>query len=134
MSKKNIIAVAALCALAVSHLGCTYALLGPVPSSTRKVKLVSNVPSTYDIQMDLREPWEYHTDSEGKVDITLPAYRPPCKVYLFNIVKVGGGREYPGHWRVKIISQGKTLHRLSIRDIDRLPVDSEGYHVLRLKK
>lgn len=133
MKKKNVIAVAGLCALTMSHLGCTYALPGVVRSSTRKVKVTSSyLPSAYDIHADFQEPSEYQTDSEGKVDITIPAHRPPCSVYLFNIIKVGGGDQQK-NWRVKIISQGKTLRQISIRDIDRLPVDSEGYHVLRIK-
>jgi hypothetical protein len=56
-----------------------------------------------------------------------------CDVYFFNI-KVGGA-ESPFDQKVIQVVQGVDIvKKLSLNDLTKLPIDSEGYRLLRINK
>lgn len=137
--------------LAVTSMGCAYRLYPPVPPSEEHVKLVAKSPERYVIHVqELTTAGEqqnpdapavvhvvrnYDVPADGRVTIKVPSYRPYCGVYLFNLIKVGGGGDDALKlWEVTVLSDVRGVRTLSLKELKHLPMDSSGYHILRIKE
>jgi len=146
----KIVYLMAAAAVVLSCSGCAYRLYAPIPSSQERVRIVTKTPDLYVLHIaervtTLRKPAvrnalptdvahvaNYQVPSDGRVTVRIPSFRPNCGVYLFNRIKVGGG----GHdalktWDISIAYGGRTLRRLSLKQLRDLPADSNGYRLLK---
>jgi hypothetical protein len=125
---------AILLAVPSTGTGCAYRLYRMVPSSQERIKIIASAPQDYVISVDTGKAEELQVPTDGRVDISIPSYRPTCGIYLFNEIKVGGGVDRSNNWYVSASRAGNPVRRLSLRQIRKLPVDESGYHLLQLSK
>jgi hypothetical protein len=59
---------------------------------------------------------------------------PTCGVYLFNLVKVGGGDDPLRVWNISVVRNGKVVRQLSLRKVRELATDQQGYYLLQVSK
>ena len=77
---------------------------------------------------------QYEVPPDGRITIEIPGYRPPCGVYLFNAIKVGGYSDPLKSWIVSVTRNGKTIRKQSLRATQKSPTDDAGYHIMRIAK
>lgn len=137
--------------LAFGCVGCTYRLYAPVAPSEERIKVVAKSLDHYVLHIEEHVPTvnsSQHNDaprirvahatnyvipSDGLVSIRVPSYRPYCGVYVFNLVKVGGGGDDAlKDWEVSVLSGMRALRVLSLKQIRELPTDPAGYRLLKI--
>jgi hypothetical protein len=132
--RKSVVTVA-LVGSVLTLTGCAYRLYGPIPASQELVQIVAKTPDQYTVQVDTGSSnRRYEVPRDGRVKIAVPSYRFPCGVYLFNAVKIGGYSDPLEGWSVSITRDGRTIRRLSVRNVVRLSINQDGYHILKLKE
>ena len=113
--------------------GCAYRLPAPNAPSQPRLRVLAKSPERYLVRVQTADPTEHLVATDGRVIVDVPTLPRWCSVHLFGI-KVRNGA-YPHRTKaIHVVSGDKTARRLSLNDISRLPVDSEGYRLLRLKK
>ncbi len=96
-------------ALACALTGCLYHGLPPANfPSVQRLRIVAPAPENYRIQADW-DPVEHPVPKDGTLNLQVPGYRDPCKVYLFNVIRVGGGPGRSRSWKVRVKSPKKTV-------------------------
>ena len=122
--------LAAFTSIAVITLtGCGYALSPVTPAWRQRLRLVPAPPQPVVVRFDSRE---YDVSGDGSVTLEIPAYRRPCRVYLFGLIRIPSGVDPLTTKRLAIIDGATTARSLSLRDVSRLPLDADGYHLLPL--
>jgi hypothetical protein len=86
------------------------------------------------VQVNTGAVKQYDVPHDGRVAIDIPSYRPPCGVYLFNAIKVGGDGDPLKTWTVSITRNGKTFRKQSLRVTQKTPTDEAGYHLVKIAK
>jgi hypothetical protein len=62
------------------------------------------------------------------------ADRPYCGVYVFNLIKVGGGGDDAlKDWEVSVLRDLRSVRTLTLKDVGKLPMDAAGYHILKIE-
>ena len=117
-------------AVSVQSLGCAYALPVPSPPSHELVRIVAKSPEAYVFRVDAGLPADYPVPPDGRLRVLIPAHSRGCSVYLFNVMRVSNGHDPLKDWTAHISIGGRSVRTLSLRELARLPVDSEGYHLL----
>ncbi len=112
--------------------GCAYRLPGISPPSQERVRIIAKSPDLYVVHVDVGHVTDYPVPVDGKVIVGIPAYRPSCGVYLFNAIKVGGAHDPLETWVISVTSGGRSLRKLSVKQVRKLTTDSDGYHLLKL--
>src|ERR1700726_5311387 len=127
------------CAVTVSLMGaaltlasCAYRLPAFAPPSQGLIRIVGDAPEQYSVQVNTGTVKEYDVPHDGRIKVGIPAYRPSCGVYLFNAMKVGGADDPLGTWAIPVTSGGRTLRKLSVRQMKKLTTDLDGYRLLKL--
>lgn len=117
-------------ALALSS--CAYRLPAFVPPSQELIRISANTPEQYAVQVNTGTMADYDVPHDGRLKIGVPPYRPSCGVYLFNEIKVGGYGDQLKSWSLSIRRNGKTVRNVSLRDMQKLPTDEAGYHIVKM--
>jgi hypothetical protein len=102
------------------------------PPSQERVRIIAKSPDLYVVHVDVDHVTDYPVPADGRVIVGIPAYRPTCGVYLFNSIKVGGADDPLGTWAITVTSGGRILRKLSVRQVEKLTTDLDGYRVLKL--
>jgi len=123
--------VATLCLL-FDTAGCSYALPIANPPSAERVRVVARTPELFVVHVDVGHTMDYAVPADGRVTVGVPAYRRGCSVYLFNLAKVSNGADPLKDWTLTVSSGGKVVRTLSLRQVSRLSVDSEGFRLLKI--
>jgi len=134
MASKRLAGVCAttLFILLLSHsVGCVYRLHPPQFPSERQLRIVTPSPEHFTVRVAVGNPKEYDVASDGKVKLAIPAYREGCGPYLFGI-KLHSKENVEQAKTISVVNGVTVVRTLSLNDLFRLPVDSEGYFVLRL--
>jgi hypothetical protein len=121
-----------VCVLSLGWDGCAYVLYVPTPPSQERVKIIGKSPDRYVVHLDVGQILDYQVPPDGRVTVAVPAFSPSCGIYLFNLVKVGGGDDPLGTWNVTVSYGGNTLRKLSVKQMRKLPTDVDGYRLLRV--
>lgn len=86
------------------------------------------------MQVNTETAKQYDVPQDGRIAVDIPSYRPPCGVYLFNTIKVGGDGDPLKTWTVSITRNGKTVRKQSLRATQKSPKDEAGYHLVKIAK
>ena len=111
---------------------CAYRLPLISPASQQHVRLQTEAPQGYVLRAVTDNAKDYSIPADGRVTITMPPFRPGCSVYLFNLIRVSRGGDPTKAWRFELLTAGKTIRHLSLKEIARLPLDVDGRHLLRV--
>ena len=126
----RLVDVAAVLVLCVVVSGCVYALRPYNQPSREKLRLLSITPSRYHVRVDGKV--DYPVALDGRVDLDVPRLQRGCAVYLFDVIKLRDGSPYNSP--VVCVKRGnRVIRKLSLNELAKLPVDHEGYHLLRIK-
>ena len=74
----------------------------------------------------------YEVPQNGRVTFEVPPLERGCAWYLFGVVKVRDSSAFDVK-AIQITKSSKILKEVSLNQIARLPVDEEGYHVIRIR-
>jgi hypothetical protein len=111
---------------------CAYRLPVASPASQQLVKLQTESPQEYVLRAITDNTKDYAVQADGRVTITTPSFRPSCSVYLFNVIRVRRGGDPSKAWRFQLLTGGKTIKHMSLKEIARLPVDVDGRRLIRV--
>ena len=120
-------------AISLQSLGCVYALQVPAPPAREHFRIVAKTPEVYVLRVKASRTVEYPVPPDGHLTIAIPAYGPGCRVYLFGVMKVSNGYDQLKDWTAEISVGGSNVRTLSIRDLIRLPADSEGNRLIKIR-
>jgi hypothetical protein len=138
MSKFGFLAFLGLLAIATSQSGCVTAC-GPGRCPPRqKVRLVTDSPTNYTIRVS---PTHRYSDEavdtsvggDGHVEFDVPVYTPHCKQYLFGVIRLNPDGRPEAERRIRVMQGEKTIRKMSVDDIAKLPKDEGGFYTLKLR-
>ncbi len=110
--------------------GCALALRPYNAPSTQKLTLQTQKPTDYAIRV--ADAVIFPVPGDGRVSFEVPPLQSGCDAYLFGALKVRDGS--PENVRaIHVIKSGKVVRKFSLSELGKMPVDSEGYHVLVLR-
>lgn len=132
MHLRNCVTTASLVCLVITLEGCAYRLPPITPPSQELIRIVAGAPEQYTVQLNTGTVREYEVAHDGRIKVGIPAYRLSCGVYLFDAIKVGGYADPLSSWIVSVTHNGKTVHRQSLRAMQKSATDEAGYHILRV--
>jgi len=118
-------------AAAVSMTGCTYALRTYNTPSEQQIRLAASAPQQYVIRVMAEQPVDYPVADDGRVSFHVPRLPRSCDWRLFGLVKIRDGSP-EGLPAIHVVRGERTIRLLSLRQLQKLPVDEQGYHVLSL--
>jgi hypothetical protein len=82
--------------------------------------------------MNVADEIAHPVAADGRVIVDVPRLQRGCDTYLFDIIKIADGSPY--NLRViQLKRSDRVVSKLSLNDIGKLPLDEEGYHVLKVK-
>jgi len=111
--------------------GCAYVLPACSRPANVQLKVQASQPERYAIRVTaLEPPSDYSVAADGRVTFTVPSFREGCSIYLFEVVKVADARpeRIPV---VQVLREGRTVRKLSLARIAKLPEDDSGYRIVR---
>jgi hypothetical protein len=111
-------------------VGCAYRLPPSAPPSQQRVRIVAKTPQLYLLRADFGRVTDYQVPDDGRIVLGTPAFFRGCSVYFLDGIKISSGNDPSRTWAIAVISGGKTVRRLSLRQMSSLAVDPEGYHLL----
>ena len=120
--------------LAASFLspGCVYYALPVVtPPSVVRVKIVAKSPDSYVVRINSERSLDFAVASDGRVNVSIPAYRPGCSVYVSRL-KVSNGYDPLKDWTVEIRRGDVTVRKLSVSEVVRRHTDAAGFHLIEV--
>jgi hypothetical protein len=116
-----------------SSTGCAYRLPAMRPASREPIRIIAATPDQYAFRVYTGTMKEYEVPHDGRVIADIPAYRPTCGVYLFNVVRVSGGDDRLRTWNISVIRNGRVVREFSLRQIRKLATDEQEYHLLQIR-
>lgn len=110
--------------------GCVYALQ-PLPIQ-RPIKIRLENPGTVGwIRVSGMQPREYSVPPDGRLELEYPAgLANRCDVYFLGVIRVKSAG-VPKNIRPVTIEVGGREHRFQLGELYRMPVDAEGFHVVK---
>jgi hypothetical protein len=109
--------------------GCVYALRPYNPPSQQSLHVVTTSPERYLVRV--AEKQNYPVASNGHVTFDVPPLPRGCAVYLFGVMKIADARSEDVQ-AIQLVRDGTVMRKLSLRQIDKLPADGDGYHSIIL--
>jgi len=116
--------------LCVLLCGCVTVLHPYNQPSKEKLRLQSPTPQQYTIRV--ADKTEYQVAADGRVTVDVPQLERGCATYLLGVVKVkdSPSEDVPA---IHLKKDGRIVRKLSLNDIAKLPVDDEGYRLVKVK-
>ncbi len=114
--------------------GCVI-VCGPIHTVPKqKLHVMAPAPSIYTIRVAAGGGGRTDTPvpANGRVAFDVPIASRYCTSYLFGILKVTSQTPVEKRHVIRVMRGDKVERKLSAEDISRLPVDSDGYHVLKM--
>lgn len=118
-------------ALILGSLGCSYALPVPSPAFRERVRVVSPSPERYSLRLTTVRSEDLPVPPDGRLTLSIPPIQRGCTVHFLGI-KVSDGYDPLKDWTVAVNAvnaDGKSLRRLSLTQLNKLPTDPEGYRL-----
>ena len=116
-------------AVALSLSGCVHALHAYNTPGQENLHVVTARDGQYAVRIE--DHSETVVPPDGRVLVGVPTLPRSCSVYLFGFIKVGDGSRERVR-AIQILRDGKVVRRLSLRTIHEMPLDSDGYRVVKL--
>jgi hypothetical protein len=117
-------------ALTLLFCGCVNTLQPYNQPSQQKLLLETSKPQEYTVRVADKD--EYEVPADGRVTIYIPRLERGCSKYLFGLVKIEDSSPYDSPI-IHLNKNNRTVRRLSLNDLAKLPNDEKGYQLLRLE-
>ena len=122
--------IASLVVLSALLCGCVNALRPYNQPSQQKVRVQSPTPLRYTVRV--ADKTNYPVAPDGRVTLDVPRLERGCATYLFGVVKVNDGSPYDVP-AIHLNRDGRTIRKLSLNDLAKLPVDEQGYRLVKVE-
>jgi len=122
--------LASLLAISILLSGCIYSLR-PGPHIVR-LRLDTKTPELYRIRLPSGEPREFSLDAQGRVSFTLSPVRQGRDWYWFGIGRLRDGSGW-GDPVIHVLREGRVVRKLSLSEINKLPVAAPADSLLKLE-
>ena len=109
---------------------CAYRLRAPLLPHRYDLRLIVSSPELYNVRV-LSD--EFAVAGDGRVSIRTPTLHPGCGVYLFDRIPLNRPADPLRQKIIQITSAGKTVKKLSMAELLRLPVDNSGQSILQVR-
>ena len=109
--------------------GCAYRLYAPSPPAEERIRIMAKSADLFAIRINAGYLTDYPVPRDGRGTLTIPGERPSCGVYLFNVIKVGGGKYRKQASVITLTENGKTVREFSMKQTVALDTDSAGYRL-----
>jgi hypothetical protein len=107
--------------------GCAYRLMPLTRPTQQRIHILANSPEQYSVRVQASD---HRVQADGRVSFDTPMIRSGCSVYLFNQIPIRKAPDLSKTKLISIMTSGKTVETLSLRDLSKLPLDSAGYRQL----
>jgi hypothetical protein len=114
--------------------GCAYRLPVSNLPSQQRLMIVARSPERYVVHVKASDTAEFPVSRDGRVTIDVPRLPRASSVYLFNLIRINGGVKPLTSKSVQLLDSGYIATKLSLAEIEKLPSDASGYHILKMKK
>ena len=116
---------------ALGLTGCAYRMAAPlVQMGPQHLRVVAQSPQQYHA---IIQSEDHPIGPDGRIDFNFRMLHRGCSVYLFGPIPIHRVPA-PDKEKVIILKAGeRTLARLSVRELAKLPEDADGYKLLRLR-
>jgi hypothetical protein len=110
--------------------GCVYTLRPYNTPSQQKIRVQVSVPTNCSVRVT--DSQDFPLAADGRVIFNVPRLPRGDAVYLFGAVKIRDGKpeDVPA---IHLMQDGKIVRNFSLTQLDKLPVDADGYHIVVLK-
>jgi hypothetical protein len=125
------IKLSGLIAIALALCGCAYRLPVSNLPSQQLLKPEATFPERYAVRVEALDAREFPVGSDGRVKIDVPMLPRACSVYLFDWIRISRGVQPVTSKSIHVIDPGNIVAKLSLSEIDKLPLDASGYHILK---
>jgi len=95
----------------------------------QRLCIKASFPNHYSVEV---KGSNYPFDADKRVDFDVPIIPRGCSGYFLGM-KYRDGSPYNVRL-IGIVERGRMMYHLSLRDIARLPLDEQGYHVLAMRR
>lgn len=104
---------------------------GPYNQPTEvKLRLVGETARQYTVEV--LDKGEVQVDSDGSVALDIPRIQRSHSTYLFGVIRVRTSKAE--NMPIIILKKGRhAFCRLSLKDLERLPTDVDGYKLLKVE-
>jgi hypothetical protein len=109
--------------------GCVHVLHSYNSPAQQKICVQSPSPERFVIR--IADAQDYPVAADGRVTFDVPRLPRGCATYFLG-VKVSDSRSEDVR-AIHLLRDGSVVRRLSLAQIDKLPVDVEGYHTIVLR-
>lgn len=109
--------------------GCAYCLMARNEPYEARLRLRTRSPQGCRVLVAADDFPSHPVGRDGRVEFTIPPLPTGCEVRLFGRLRVADHGPY-GRRVVHVFRDGEVVKRLSIRDIEGLPVGEDGYRVV----
>ena len=116
--------------LGICGSGCVTTLQTNLPSE-QKLRLHTNSPERYKVRVAAEQPADYPVARDGRVSIHVPNLGLGCGSRLFDVVPVYD-KSPAATQAIHLVKDETVVLKLSLKQLDRLPLDKEGFHVIKL--
>lgn len=121
---------ALLLAACAAVCGCVHVSKPYNQPSEEKLRIQATNPQELVVQVDQRAGTPVPPD--GRVIVNVPALERGCATYLFGVVKVKENSPYDVP-AIQVRRGEHIIRKLSINDLAKLPVDEQGYLLVRVE-
>ena len=124
-----------ICFSSISMSGCTYRLMASNPPLQQKLRIISPDPAAYSIVVEEARPRSPHpVAGDGGVIFDIPTLARGCDVYFLNVIRVGKAGSPFERKAIHLFRGNEVIRQFSLNEMAKLPVDSQGYRLLRYSK
>jgi hypothetical protein len=119
--------------MALLLTSCAYRLKPIALQPPYQLRILAESPQAYTIHLQAPRPIDYIIPPDGRLTLQVPPTRGACDVYLLGI-RVSRGADGFDAKTVNLIAAGVTARVLSFKQMFKLPLDADGYHLLTVGK
>jgi len=113
---------------------CAYRLPASNFPSEQRLRLIAQSPQQYVIRVDAYQVSEHVVACDGRVTVPVPRLPRACGVYLFDHIKISGGTVPSKTRAIQVVAAGKVKRKLSLDEVSQLPLDPEGFRLVKVGK
>ena len=115
--------------LLLLSMGCTYALQAYNRPGPEKLQIITTRTGQHVVRIENRG--DTPVGADGRVVVDVPTLPRGCSPYLFGVIKIGDGSP-EGLSAIHVLRDGKVVRKLSLKEIHALPMDDDGYRIVKL--
>ena len=119
--------------LAFACGGCGPIIMRYNEPSSHAARIDAPSPQLYRIRVVTEEPRDYPVGEDGRVRFHVPTLGHGCTAYWVCRLKMYD--HSPSAWRaIHVIRDERVIREYSLNQLARLPVDRDGYRVLKMRE